>query len=250
MRKIIIFLILILLVNFAFAELDEFPDNFMTGNKFDGYIVVGKEGSSLDVLGQNLIGMKINLYAGSPQAGINKLDDEADLDDNLILIGNPCVNELTAELLDNPEPCDNDFPVGKSFIRYYEKDGNKYIVVAGYSDKGNKKAAEYLADFEQNDLSGDEIVLEVEDLPAEKKSVGFPPGGIVAPPPLGVDADSPGKDIEPVQISEPKISAPVPGQEIKKEEPGEVEDQSNIIVVEKKGVFARIWGWVLSLFGK
>ena len=86
-------LVLISIISSAYAtDLSDFPENFFNGNNFDAYVVVGKDGTAIDVISQSLIGMKINLYASSPQRRINKLDNEIDIENNLILIGNPCTN--------------------------------------------------------------------------------------------------------------------------------------------------------------
>jgi hypothetical protein len=254
MKKIIIPLIALFVVfsAFCYADLSGFPKNFIKGEKFNGYIVVGKDGTATDVISQSEISLKVASYIGSAQMGITKLDSEMSLDYNLILIGNPCVNKLTAELLDNPTPCDKDFPLGKAYIKYIEKDGVKFIIVAGNKDKETKLAALYLKDFAKNELAGTEIVLETGETAEEKKDSGnIPPSGVTAPLPTD-DRDE--SDEEKAQIIEEEKDEKNETQTEDIQNPVEEQKQDTtkpiVIVKEEKGFFGKIWGWFSSLFKK
>ncbi len=240
MKKISVCMIMILLSAIAYAGLENFPENFMDGDNFDGYIVVGKDGKSPDVLGQAALGMKINLYAGKPQIRITKLDDEVSLDNNLILIGNPCVNQLVAELLDDPAPCDKDFPIGRAYIRFIEKDGNNYIIAAGNTPEENRFAAEYLSLFDKNDLKGDLIELhtgENDDAPKTDDSLALPPEGIVADPPTEEMPREGDTKKEEKAVDEPKQA----------KETGIVLPEK--VIVEDKGFIQKVFDWFKGLFG-
>ncbi len=253
MKKALFFIILIFLFSgFVIADLGDFPDNFISEDELNGYVVVGKDGTATDVLSQSVISMKLNSYIGSPQKGINKLDSDVDIENNLILIGNPCINKLTAELLGNPEPCDRDFPADKAYIKYYEEEGYKYVVVAGKDDKATKKAAEYLADFDKNVLIGEEAIIEFET--AEGKDFGLPPEDIVAPRPAAEEDEKESED----RVDEIKEISKEDTEEGDEEEDwvdGEVEKEeeeegAGVIIVEDKNIFARMWDWLTGLFGK
>jgi len=227
--------ILLLLASVAYADLGDFPDSFIKAKKFNGYIVVGIEGSSSDVIGQSLVGLAISSYLNSPQEGIYKLDDEVDLDSNLILVGSPCVNGLTNELLRNPEPCDSDFPEGKAYIRYYENEGVQYIVVAGYSDQGTRKAAERLADFFQDPLDGKEAEIDVggTETKLEKKTK---------------TEEKAQEKTQETQDAEKTV------QETQETQEGQTSDSSDsdkpTIVAEAKydNIFMKFWKWLKGLF--
>jgi hypothetical protein len=236
MKSAVILVLIILFSTFVYADLEQFPANFFSGDQFDGYIVVGKDGTALDVLGQNAIAMKVNLYAGVPQSGIIKVDNEVDLDNNLILIGNPCVNMLVNELLEEPSPCDKDFPAGKAYIRYYSVDGYEYIVAAGNDAEGNKKAADYLADFDRNGLTGDEVEIDVEVEEDPNEEGGMPPSGVVAPPPVE-------DDVVPVLINEEdeEIVDDVNGGNLE-------EETDSKIIVKDRNIFEKFWDWLEELF--
>ncbi len=227
MKKIIFTLLPLFISCFVLADLSSFPDSMVKAQTFNGYIAVGKAGSSTDVISQSIIGLSIASYIGAPQTHVNKLDNEVSLKSNLILIGNPCVNILTKELLENPEPCDRDFPSGQAFIRFYEKAGIQYIVVAGYSDRGTKKAAERLADFLKQPMKGAEVALDVAgEEKAVKKAQEEPKVEI--------------KEEKPEQKEEPKEE---PEQEALPEE-------KPVIIAEAKyeNIFVRLWIWLKGLF--
>ena len=228
----------------AFAQLADFPDNYISGNKFDGYLVVGKDGTSTDVLSQSMLGLKIQSYMESLQKGINQLDTDVDINNNLILIGNPCVNTLTAELLDNPDPCDKDFPLGKAYIKYYTKNDYHYIVVAGNNDVGTKRAAQELTDFDVNNLKGSEIVI---DLPSQVQSnepSAMPEDEDIAPVPELYEEDG----TEEAQNNENVIMPISADTETTEDESQDPEPQ--VILVEDKGIFQKAWAWFIGLFGK
>ena len=245
MKKICLFLILLLIPSLVSANLAEFPQNFLVEDTIDAYIVVGEDGTATDVISQGSIGMKMGLYAGSPQTGINKIDNEVTLDNNLILIGNPCVNSLTDELLNNPSPCDDYYREGEAKINYIEENGNRYIIVAGNSAKGNKVAADHLANFATNGLIGTEIVLEVEGdekkeyEKTEEKSTPLPLENVVAPPPIEVTKE---EVVETGDIEEEKETLDEPDL------PEEETKEGKIIIEQDKGFFQKIFEWFGSLF--
>ncbi len=223
------------------ADLSEFPGNFLKDGEFDGFIVVGKEASSTDVISQSAIALKLGQVVTKPKFDINKLDDEVELENNIILVGNPCVNKLTSALLDNPSPCDKDFHSGKAFIKYLEKDGYKYIVVAGNTDKETREAAQYLANYDTYGLSGSEIEIslvsdeEFEEIIHEQQETN---------------------EAEPEQAEQPELETPKPelyeDETENQEEQGaqQLEEESgpSIVEEEEKGIFTNLWDWFISLF--
>jgi len=80
---------------------------------------------------------------------------------NLIVVGGPCANTVAAEVMDVastvPE-CLEGFEEGKAMIKMYEQTSGKVaMVVAGYSALDTRKATDVLYDYEDYDLSGDEV---------------------------------------------------------------------------------------------
>jgi hypothetical protein len=244
LKKVVcIISLLIFISSFSYANLAQFPSNFLDGDDFDGFLVVGKDGTASDIIGQSLIATKVALFAGKPQMGISVLDSDVTIDNNLILIGSPCVNKLTAELLDNPTPCDKDYEAGKATIKYMEKNGYKYIVAAGITDKANRAAAEYLSNFDRNPLSGTVVEIDVDDVQeAKQASSGMPPSNIVAP--IAQDSGNQ-EEVEDVAAKEEKIEADTINAE---PENAQENKPTEKIIVEDKGFFAGIWDWFMGLF--
>ncbi len=200
MKKIYaLIFVLVLFSGFALADLGEFPANFLTGGKFEGYIVSGKELGAIGIVSANTLQSAISSYIAPGRLGIVKLDSNIDIDNDMILVGNPCVNTLTSQLLDDPVPCDKDYPAGKAYIRYYQKGGYNYIVVAGNNAESTRKATQYLAGFASKTMEGDEVVIQTGESTAspddKRSSPGMPPLDIVAPPPDGVGEGTESGDI-------------------------------------------------------
>jgi hypothetical protein len=81
---------------------------------------------------------------------------------NMISIGGPCVNLISAELMGNPASCAEGFEPGKAVIKLY--DSQMALLVAGYSAQDTLGAAYVLADYEDYDLMGTEVEVVVADL--------------------------------------------------------------------------------------
>lgn len=144
-------------------DLSNYPNFLIKNNQLNITLVVGDQSSAINVLAQSNIAA--SLAGLSAKFSIsNKLSSELlDLEQNLILIGNPCINPITAHVMGNPEPCDKGFSNGKALIRLYDENGFSYIVVAGYSDLGTRKAAEVLANFNNYKFIGEEYVVYVDE---------------------------------------------------------------------------------------
>lgn len=92
--------------------------------------------------------------------GIARLDTDVAgtwRNENVIVVGGPCVNNIAAELLGNPEVCTDGFTEGSGRIKLFEHDGNIAMLVAGYSATDTMKAASVLHNFRDYDLTGREI---------------------------------------------------------------------------------------------
>jgi len=136
-------------------DLSAYP-SFFTKDGYDLYSVVGDKSSSLNVVAQtqiltSLSGVRIK----------NRLASEiTDLNQNIISIGNPCVNEISAKIMNNPQPCDKDFQRGKGYIKLYKNNDFFHLIVAGYTDLGTKKTAEILVNYLDYNFDGNEYVFE------------------------------------------------------------------------------------------
>jgi len=145
------------------TDLSNYPYLFIKEGVINVEAVVGDSSSSLNVLAQANIDTWI--AANQPDSKIkNRLASEIkDLNRNIISVGNPCINKISAQIAGNPVPCDRDFPAGKGYIRLYKRGDFHHIIVAGKSDEGTKKAAEILANFDENNLKGKEYTITFEE---------------------------------------------------------------------------------------
>ncbi len=91
-----------------------------------------------------------------------KLDSEvADVKaQNLVVVGGPCVNTVSAELLGNPADCTEGFTPGKARVKLFEHaNGNLAMLVAGYSGADTRLAGKVVAN-RAGELAGKEMVVE------------------------------------------------------------------------------------------
>ncbi|MBI2659314.1 hypothetical protein HYX05_04430 [Candidatus Woesearchaeota archaeon] len=220
--------------------LSDYPNLLIKEGKLYVTTVVGDKSSSSNVLAQTYIvsslsslGMDINIK--------NKLASEIkDLNQNIVSIGNPCVNEISAKIMNNPKPCDKDFQRGKSYIKLYKNGDFFHLIIAGYSDIGTKKAAEVLANYENYKFQGNEYIFEFvgdEEVPIKVEEMKK----------------------EPTQKNESKEPLDIK-TEVKKEqeiideqkEPTEkitsVQSKQEQKQAEKSNVISRFISWFLSLF--
>ena len=172
MKKIILLLAVIIfslsIVNAA--DLSDYP-NFYSSK--DVMIVVGDKSTASNVLAQSSISSSLGGFA----AVKNKLSSEVSgLDQNIISVGNPCVNQISAQIMSDPQPCGKDFKQGKAYIKFYNTNGFYHIVVAGYSDAGTRKAANVLTNYKDYPFSGSdyEIGIDGETQEQAATTVGTP----------------------------------------------------------------------------
>lgn len=79
---------------------------------------------------------------------------------NLILVGGPCANSLTATFENAGSDCAAGYMPGKAKIKFYDNGDKVALVVAGYSGDDTRRAAKVLAQYDQYDLSGSEVEVE------------------------------------------------------------------------------------------
>jgi hypothetical protein len=79
--------------------------------------------------------------------GLAVLDTQVNLDDeNLIIMGGPCANILTAELMGFPEVCTDGFEKGLAHIRLFDTGDKVAMVVAGFDGSDTNAAARIVAE--------------------------------------------------------------------------------------------------------
>jgi hypothetical protein len=78
---------------------------------------------------------------------------------NLIVVGGPCVNRVSAQLMGNPSDCTEGFTPGEARVKLWEhSNGNMAMLVAGYSGADTRLAGKVVAN-RPGDLVGTEVVI-------------------------------------------------------------------------------------------
>lgn len=110
-----------------------------------------------------------------------KLDKEVTsvTDKNIVSIGGPCANSVTAALMGNPESCETSLgvEVGQALVKLYENGDYVSMVVAGQTAQDTRDAGEVLYNWKNNKnlLKGMEVVLNfVEDVVVESATPAAP----------------------------------------------------------------------------
>ena len=124
-------------------DLSSFPYPFLHDGEPQFIVVVGTTSPVSDIIASaDLNGYLQSEIPGHPINTPTKLDNEiSDLDaENLIVIGDACVNTVIAELLGNPEPCESAFPAGIGILRLIDT-GAHVALIIGASDPTMRRTA-------------------------------------------------------------------------------------------------------------
>ena len=96
--------------------------------------------------------------------GIARLDTEVGTtwrNNNVIVVGGPCVNSVAAELLNSPaDNCAEGFTAGRATVRLFEQNNRVAMLVAGYSAADTTRAAQAVARYrDYNNFRGREVEI-------------------------------------------------------------------------------------------
>lgn len=159
MKQITAIIAMLTLLTSAYAaHLSDFPDSFIENGSFDGVIVVGNQAPASDVIAQSNLVQYLVGYTGKSLVGSTKLSGEiSNLNQNIISIGSPCHNPISAQIMNNPQPCNKELQEGKGFIKLFKYDGYYHMVIAGYSDKDARQA---VTDLINGNIASYEIIAD------------------------------------------------------------------------------------------
>jgi hypothetical protein len=123
------------------------------------YVTGGEAQSSTSFGGGS--GTRVNPIS----VGSAVLDKDVRADqDNMIVVGGPCVNTMAAQLLGNPADCAEGFEAGHAMIKLFDTGANTALLVAGYDAQDTVGASRVVAEYADYDLSGMEVDVAVESL--------------------------------------------------------------------------------------
>ena len=146
-------------------DLKNYPNMFIKDGKFNGILVVGDRAPVKHVIGITDIITSLQYVdkggvIGKIEIGSVKLASEvASINQNIISVGNACVNPITAQIKGNPKNCKSGLTKGKGIIRIYSNKGNAHIIVEGLSPEDTKAAANVLANYKDYNLKGQQYIV-------------------------------------------------------------------------------------------
>lgn len=182
MKKPVFFILamaLFLLSSVAAYDLNNFPIPFIKEKQFDVITVGGNNISDALALYDLMIRLQIDLQIPFSSRCDNRsgivcipndqpaFETELDvqlpnLSQNIISIGGPCANNVTAQImnLSNIWPeCANGFANGTGIVRIYNKWNHTQFVIAGYSAEDTKMAANVVRNYAKLNLGGYELKI-------------------------------------------------------------------------------------------
>lgn len=180
-KKLVGITVFLLLVPIIFGyDLSAYPQIFAVDKKLNVVFVVGATSDESDILAITSITEQLRkdyegfVFDPSPcpegyicthhwSEGI-KIDIDVNniSDKNIVSIGGPCANKITAQIMDLPTTwpeCTTGFEEGKGIIKLYNKWNKTQLVVAGYSAEDTRRAAEILADYKKHNLIDKEFIV-------------------------------------------------------------------------------------------
>ncbi len=161
-KNIIFFCIAALVILTASAlaiknlDLEYYPKQFVSEGLLNSIIIVGENAKTGDMIGA----IDIATSLGPPfELGLIVLDTEINniKEQNIIIVGGPCVNIAAAEIMGYPAKCDQDFEPGKAKIKLFDNRNNVALLVAGYAVDDTTMACRVLVNYDDYELAGNEI---------------------------------------------------------------------------------------------
>jgi hypothetical protein len=87
--------------------------------------------------------------------------DALTMDKHMLVVGGPCANSVAAEILGNPENCEEGFTAGQATLEFFSRNGKTILLVAGYTSDDTLAAAYGLSQYKNLGLSGNAVTLQV-----------------------------------------------------------------------------------------
>jgi len=156
MKKIITLIILVLFaLSVSAYDLSKIEEDFVSDNQITAYVIVGDQGSSSDVLAQLDIINYLTNFTNQPATGVGKLvSDITDIyEKDIISIGNPCINDITKDIMDYEGDC----VFTEGLTKFYNKNDKTQLIIYTVSDASIRDAANSITNKE---FTGEEQVIE------------------------------------------------------------------------------------------
>ena len=170
MRRLLLVWMFILLIPFGLGlDLEDYPENFFRDGEFNGKIVVGEAGPTMDITSAVMIVPSLQALSEERIKGAVLDSDVSDYDlqgYSILSVGNACGNKITAEIMGITANCAKFFNDGEGYIYLFESDlGKPWLVVAGGTPEDTAKAANVLGNYQQYVLSGNAWIVKGNSAP-------------------------------------------------------------------------------------
>jgi len=140
-------------------DLSQYPQLFLAGKTFSGFLVVGSNASAINTLALVDISSGLGNDIIVPPAA-SKLDTELLKKPltQMILTGNPCDNKIIDYLMGYPRPCNGFIKEGEGMIKLIKNNNLFQLLVMGHTADEVRVAAKVLGNYKQYNLKGTEII--------------------------------------------------------------------------------------------
>jgi len=129
-----------ILVDDGIIDISDFPSLFIENEYFQGLIVAGQNAAPIDVLPAIILASSVEKYF--PKLPLLDVNVEDPVNQDIIIIGGPCINSVAAIIFGNPQECNKVYSInnGNSFIsnmgniKLIKHDNGHYaLFVGGFS---------------------------------------------------------------------------------------------------------------------
>lgn len=134
------------------ADLEDYPLFFKKAGQY-GIIVVGDGATAMDTIAATDIQVSL---PGFPIANTKLASEVTSLNQNIISVGNPCKNAITASIMGITD-CAGGLEEGQAMIKLYKRNNYYHLVVFGTSGKDTLEAASRLV--AKSGLAGQELII-------------------------------------------------------------------------------------------
>ncbi|MBW3001996.1 hypothetical protein KY338_02420 [Candidatus Woesearchaeota archaeon] len=131
-------------------DLSNYPDLFINGKSLNTDFVVGDQAPADDVIAAIDISVSFQKYGVSKTGGARLASEISNYNRNIISIGRPCDNAVTAQILrtngisDYDSDCSYDLRPGQAVVYLFDYNGYAHMLVFGYSRLETRQAARAL----------------------------------------------------------------------------------------------------------
>ncbi|MBI4148269.1 hypothetical protein HY490_03175 [Candidatus Woesearchaeota archaeon] len=174
--------LMVLLALPVLSSISDYPNFFRSG---EPVIVVGDNAPASDVVAAiNIAQAMVNLgVISTPDRTrlASEIGDIAQL--NAVVIGSPCHNPVTDQLLGHPVPCDEAIPEGKGLVKLVQFSSGKSALIVAARSEQTRELAKIVRTWTRNNLVGaehsygNEVIVSLSPAPSKPrvKNIPLPP---------------------------------------------------------------------------